>query len=115
MAQIFNNQPQQERDPQTQVIIGAAIEIHRQLGHGFLEAVYQEAAAMEFAERQIPFEREVILPIKYKGKVLKTSYRADFICSPDFIGDWCSTLAHPVCNGNVSCGVSMKKQNLRHL
>ena len=69
-----------ERDPQTYAIIGAAMEIHRQLGHGFLEAVYQEAAVIEFPLKQIPFERELSLPIKYKNVLLPTHYRADFVC-----------------------------------
>ncbi len=74
-----------ERDPQTYVIIGAAMEIHRQLGHGFLEAVYQEAAVIEFPLRQVPFEREVSLPIKYKNTLLPTHYRADFVCFSEII------------------------------
>lgn len=53
---------------------------HRQLGHGFLEAVYQEASAVEYAARGIPFEREVILVVKYKGVALNCHYKADFIC-----------------------------------
>jgi len=69
-----------ERDQQTFEIIGAAMEVHRELGHGFLEAVYQAALAIELAERGIPFRAEVDLPVFYKGKRLFCGYRADFIC-----------------------------------
>ena len=69
-----------ERDPFTAAIIGAAMEVHTQLGPGFLEAVYQEALAMELDARDIPFSREQSIPIRYKGKVLSAPYRADFIC-----------------------------------
>lgn len=75
----------ENNDPQTYAIIGACMEIHRQLGHGFLEAVYQEAAVIEFPKQKIPFEREVQLPIQYKGIALPTKYRADFICFSDII------------------------------
>jgi len=68
------------KDPRTFAIIGAAMEVHRQLGCGFLEAVYQEAFAIELTMRDIPCQREVDLPIFYKNRRLKTSYRADFIC-----------------------------------
>ena len=74
-----------ERDPQTFAIIGAALEIHNQLGHGFLEAVYQEAALLEFHLRQIPFEREVLFELRYKGTLLNTRYRADFVCFGNII------------------------------
>jgi GxxExxY protein len=69
-----------EGDPQTYAVIGAAMEVHRQLGQGFLESVYQEALAIELGERAIPFGREVDLPVTYKGRVLACGYRADFIC-----------------------------------
>jgi GxxExxY protein len=49
-------------------------------GHGFLEVVYQEALALEFQHAGIPFLREVELPVRYRGKLLATSYRADFLC-----------------------------------
>ncbi len=73
------------RDPQTYAIIGAAMEIHKKLGHGFLEAVYQEAAVLEFPHHKIPFQREVALPITYRDTILSTSYRADFICFSNII------------------------------
>lgn len=67
-------------DAQTYAVIGAAMEVHRQLGHGFLEAVYHHALAVELSSRAIPFSREVALPIRYKGIELPCSYRVDFIC-----------------------------------
>jgi GxxExxY protein len=69
-----------ERDPRTYAIIGAAIEVHKQLGCGFLEPVYQEELVLEFRLRNVPFRREVRLAIHYKGQLLQTSYCVDFIC-----------------------------------
>lgn len=68
------------KDPQTYEVIGAAMEVHRELGQGFLEVVYQEALAIEMTKRNIPFEREVAVPVAYKGQRLQCSYRADFVC-----------------------------------
>ncbi len=66
-------------------INGAAMQVYKTLGIGFLEAVYQEALAIEFAKRGIPFEREKELKIFYDGQQLQTSYRADFVCYGDII------------------------------
>jgi GxxExxY protein len=70
----------QTGDPKTFAIIGAAMEVHRQMGCGFLEPVYQEALALELLARGVPHRREVDLPVYYKGQRLNTSYRADFLC-----------------------------------
>ena len=66
-------------------IIGAAMDVHNELGHGFLEPVYQEALAMVLQEYKIPFEREKVLDINFKGKLLQKKYIADFMCYNEVI------------------------------
>lgn len=66
-------------------IIGTAMEVHRVLGCGFIEAVYQEALAVEFTNKGIPFEREKEIPIEYKNNILSKTFRADFICFGNII------------------------------
>ena len=61
-------------------IMGAAFHVYNTLGHGFLEAVYQEALEIEFRRRNIPYEREKELKIQYDGVELKQTYKADFVC-----------------------------------
>lgn len=61
-------------------IVGAAFNVYNNLGHGFLEAVYQEALEIEFERQGIPYEREKELSIVYDGIQLKQTYKADFVC-----------------------------------
>jgi GxxExxY protein len=61
-------------------IIGAAIEVHRELGAGFLEAVYEEAMEIELADRGIPFLAKQPLTIRFKNRVLKKQYEPDLLC-----------------------------------
>ncbi len=61
-------------------IMGAAMAVHKALGCGFAEKVYQEALAIEFEARGIPFEKEKQLHIAYRGQQLKQDYFADFVC-----------------------------------
>jgi GxxExxY protein len=67
-------------EQETYKIIGAAMDVRRELGYGFLEAVYQEALAIEFEKRSIPFKKEKRLEIVHKGQKLSKYYEADFIC-----------------------------------
>ena len=69
-----------KRDQETYAIIGAAMTVHRELGNGFLEAVYQDALEREFQYMKIPYKREVKLPVYYRGEQLNSYYQADFIC-----------------------------------
>jgi len=74
------DEQEQEGDPRTYAVIGAAMEVHRTLGCGFLEAVYQEAMELELTTRDVLFARQVELPVFYKGQQLKTIYKADLLC-----------------------------------
>ena len=72
-------------DPQTYAVIGAAMEVHRELGCGYLETVYRAAFAMEFEARAIEFVNELPIPIRYKQRPLPLGYRADFVCFGDVL------------------------------
>jgi GxxExxY protein len=66
-------------------IIGCCMEVHKELGHGFLEPVYQEALAIVFLEKGIPFEKEKILEIYFRERILTKKYIADFVCYNEII------------------------------
>ena len=61
------------------------MEVHKTLGAGFLEAVYQEALALELEAAGVLFEREKAIDISYKGKILQKKYFADFLCFDEVV------------------------------
>lgn len=66
-------------------IVGACMKVHRALGPGFLEAVYEEVVEKEFIVQNIPYKRQVKLDLYYEGVQLKKYYRADFVCYDSII------------------------------
>jgi GxxExxY protein len=66
-------------------IIGCCMEVHKALGPGFLEAVYQEALSLELKDANIPFNKEKVLEVRYKGILLEKKYVADFLCFDELI------------------------------
>jgi GxxExxY protein len=76
---------QEEKDPRTSPIIGAAIEVHRHLGPGLLESAYEECLCHELHLRGIGFRRQVDLPVEYKGLKLDCGYRLDLIVNEEVV------------------------------
>ncbi len=63
----------------TELVIGAAIEVHRELGPGLLESAYQRALAHELRLRNVAFEEQKLCPVKYKDLIIDDAYRLDFL------------------------------------
>jgi GxxExxY protein len=74
-----------DEDPRTYAIIGAAMQVHNELGPGFLEITYQHALQLEFEVLGIPNQREVPIGIWYRNVQLGGTYRADFLCYEDIL------------------------------
>ena len=74
-----------QRDPLTEKVIGAAIDVHRTLGPGLLESVYEECLCYELSECGLKFNRQVNLPISYKNVKLDCGYRMDLVVSESLI------------------------------
>jgi GxxExxY protein len=83
-AQLYKKAIKKYKDRTFQVI-GAALEVHSNLGCGFMEAVYEEAFRKELEFMNIPFEEQKTIPIYYKGELLNQYYVADFVCYGDII------------------------------
>lgn len=69
----------------TGAVIGAAIEVHRTLGPGLLESIYEECLCKELSFRNIAYEKQKEIPIEYKGIILNTKYRIDIIAEKKLI------------------------------
>jgi GxxExxY protein len=69
----------------TESIIGAAIEVHRVLGPGLLESAYEECLCHELTSSNIAFQRQVPLPVRYKGMLLDCGYRLDLVVSEQVV------------------------------
>jgi GxxExxY protein len=69
----------------TEAVIGAAIEVHRHLGPGLLESAYEECLCQELKLRNIPFKRQVPLPVNYKGLQLDCIYRIDLLVNDELV------------------------------
>ncbi|HXA21663.1 MAG TPA: GxxExxY protein [Acetobacteraceae bacterium] len=69
----------------TERVIGLAIAVHRQLGPGLLESVYEECVCFELAEAALEFRRQVSVPVVYRGKFLEAGFRADIVVAHELI------------------------------
>jgi len=78
-----------ERDRLTEVIIGAAIEAHRELGPGLLESAYEACLAHELRQRGLEVERQKILPVTYKGIRIESGFRIDLLIEKQVIVPRC--------------------------
>jgi GxxExxY protein len=74
-----------QQDPRTAAIIGAAIEVHRQLGPGLLESAYEQCLCHELHLRGLPFRCQIDLPVSYKGLQLDCGYKIDLIVNDEVI------------------------------
>lgn len=74
-----------QSDPRTYAIIGAAMEVHRLLGCGFLEPVYQQSLEIELTNRSIPYLPQQAYRVNYKGHELDAYYKPDFICFDEVV------------------------------
>jgi GxxExxY protein len=80
-----HREDEEGKDPRTSPIIGAAIEVHRNLGPGLLESAYEECLRHELHLRGLDFKRQVALPLLYKGLKLDCGYKLDLIVQDQVI------------------------------
>lgn len=85
ISQICTDFVEEEKDPQTHAVIGAAMEVHRELGKGFAERIYHLAMIEELERQGIPFNTEFEIPIYYKQQRLDCNYRIDLVCMDSIV------------------------------
>jgi GxxExxY protein len=83
-AMIAKVEPHKELDKRAQTVIGTAIEVHRHLGAGYLENLYEEALSIELGLRQIPFERQKPVPVNHKGHAIGEG-RVDLVLDDELL------------------------------
>lgn len=101
-------------DSRTFAIIGAGMELHRHLGGGFLEGIYQDGLAVEFTLQGIPFMTQVPFPVSYKGHRLTGNYLADFVCYDSIIVEIKATAAKSTPYEQAQMINYLKASNLEH-
>ena len=87
----------------THKIIGAAIEVHRQLGPGLLESAYEECLARELSIRNLSYERQKPIPVVYKGVKLECGYRIDLLVEQRIGISAVAVISSPVLIGSSGC------------
>ena len=86
-----------EKAELTELIIGAAIEVHRELGPGLLESAYEAALAHELALRGVRFARQKEMPVRYKGFLIEVGYRLDLLVEEQVVVELKAvTEMHPI-------------------
>jgi len=86
----------------TERIIGAAIEVHRHLGPGLLESIYEECLCYELTQVGLRFQRQVPLPVNYKGMKLESAYKMDLLVEDAIVVEIKATEGtSPVCGAQV--------------
>ena len=74
-----------DQDPVTREIIAGAIEVHRALGPGLLESIYEECLAVELSDRGLAIQRQLAVPVVFKGRTLDCAYRVDLLVNESVV------------------------------
>jgi GxxExxY protein len=102
-----------EHEQLTETIIGAAIEVHRELGPGLLESAYEAALAHELSLRGVRFERQKEMPVRYKGFLIEVGYRLDLIVEDQVIVELKAVAEmHPIYEAQLITYLKLSKRRV---